>query len=542
MSSTLPDTVAHYFWMMKLVAIVIFVAIFFIPAFLFLGGPFCYFIWMLREKDLNKLYLAEGIRLSGSVLERATHISSGNNCGRYTLYPVKVLYEAPGGGMYVKTCAVTGDKLAQTNIQLILLPQYPASAILYSQVDPLEQWVSMVEYDVSRLSDRQETAIQQIIDRLTTGKTSTFPFSFVWVLPLSFVWVLFVCYKHSGFLLSRVLLNVWAVALIIVCEVCISFVIGFFIVFHCELYNGVQDIMCDAAQYDESSQEEQPRPNPQITYQDIFPTYTFCSILQSIVIDFLKVCVFALEIFLMIALGAGLWCISPIIDKRTRRQLSEQYITNGTIVEGKVVHRFALGWKARVQYAVTDTSTSNILRYEKTIPGAHLIAGRQVQIPDDLRLYILHPDLPCSARFADEIELHDKTYEFNKWVKMAFYVVYLALQQSACVWLLFYQFPTAAWSLSVISTCAIVLGVQLFMLWGFATLRSYLMRKDVVHNATQLFDVKSDISLKCSAVDNTLTLGDSTTTSEDSFHSEFPSPCRRFYQEEVMYDKVRPLD
>jgi hypothetical protein len=62
-------------------------------------------------------------------------------------------------------------------------------------------------------------------------------------------------------------------------------------------------------------------------------------------------------------------------------------------VEGKVVHRFALGWKARVQYVVKDTSTSNILRYEKTIPGAHLIAGGHVQIPDDLRLYILHPDL-----------------------------------------------------------------------------------------------------------------------------------------------------
>jgi hypothetical protein len=68
------------------------------------------------------------------------------------------------------------------------------------------------------------------------------------------------------------------------------------------------------------------------------------------------------------------------------------------------------------------------------------------------------------------------------------------------------------------------------------------MRKDVVHNAMQLFDIKSDISLKCSAVDNTLTLGDSTTTSEDSFDSESPSPCRRFYQGEVMYDKVRPID
>lgn len=88
------------------------------------------------EKDLNKLYLAEGIRLSGSVLERATHTSSGDG-GCYTLYHVKVLYEASGGRMYVKNCAVTGDKLAQTNIQLIVLPQYPASAIQYSRVDPL---------------------------------------------------------------------------------------------------------------------------------------------------------------------------------------------------------------------------------------------------------------------------------------------------------------------------------------------------------------------------------------------------------------------
>ena len=85
---------------------------------------------------------------------------------------------------------------------------------------------------------------------------------------------------------------------------------------------------------------------------------------------------------------------------------------------------------------------------------------------------------------------------------MTFYIVYLALQQSVCVWLLFFKFPTA-WSLSIISTCAIILGVQLFVLWGFASLRPRRMVKDMVHNATQLFDVESDISLKSGATDNT---------------------------------------
>ena len=492
MSFTLPDT-ETLCSKINTVAIVILSIFFFYHTFyfwgslfFFLGGPYCYFIWLFLEKDLNELYLAEGIRLSGSVLERPTHTYSINvGCDSYTVYHVKVLYEAPGGGMYVKNCAVTEAKLAQTNIQLIVLPQYPASAILYSRVDPLG-------------------------DRLPPDKT--------FLLPLSFVWVLFTCDQLSGFLLSRGLQNVWAVALIIVCEVCISFVVSFFVIDQQGLYN----IEFDATPYDESQEVQQPRPPmPKITYQEIFPhgSYTFFSILQSIVIDFLNV--FALGIFLMIALGAGLWCISPIIDKRTRRQLSEQYITNGTIVEGKVVHRFALGWKARVQYAVIDISTSKILRYEKTIPGAHRIAGRQVQIPDDPRLYILHPNLPCSARFADEIELHDKIYEFNKWVKMTFYIVYLALQQSVCVWLLFFKFPTA-WSLSIISTCAIVLGVQLFVLWGFASLRPRRMVKDMVHNATQLFDVESDISLKSGATDNTLMLGDSTTTSEDGLDLETP--------------------
>ncbi|OEU23141.1 hypothetical protein FRACYDRAFT_233309 [Fragilariopsis cylindrus CCMP1102] len=495
MSFTSPDTetscskmnaVAWY------IAIVILSMFLFYPTIFFLGGPYCYFIWLLMEKDLNKLYLAEGIRLSGSVLERPTHTSSISiGCDSYTVYQAKVLYEAPGGGMYVKNCAVvTGDKLAQTNIELIVLPQYPASAIQYSRVDPL--------------GDRLPSAI---ID----SKTS--------LLPVSFVWVLVTCYQLSGFLLSRVLLNVWAVALIIVCEVCISFVLFFFVIDKLQ-QQGLYNIEFDATPYDESQEVQQPRPYPpmpHITYQEIFPhgSYTFFSILQSIVIDFLKVCVFALGIFLMIALGAGLWCT---------------YITNGTIVEGKVVHRFALGWKARVQYAVIDISTSKILRYEKTIPGAHRIAGRQVQIPDDPRLYILHPNLPCSARFADEIELHDKIYEFNKWVKMTFYIVYLALQQSVCVWLLFFKFPTA-WSLSIISTCAIVLGVQLFVLWGFASLRPRHMVKDMVHNATQLFDVESDISFKAGATDNTLTLGDSTTTSEDGLDLEsslLPKICMKF--------------
>jgi len=68
------------------------------------------------------------------------------------------------------------------------------------------------------------------------------------------------------------------------------------------------------------------------------------------------------------------------------------------------------------------------------------------------------------------------------------------------------------------------------MLLGFASLRSHRMLKDMVHDATQLFDVESDISLKSGDVDNTPALDDSTTTSEDSFDSEPPTPSRRSFQ------------
>jgi hypothetical protein len=354
-----------------------------------------------------------------------------------------------------------------------------------------------------------------------------------------------------SFCRENLLLNDWAVALIIVCEVCISFVIGYFMSFYMK-HDEVQKIMFNATPYDESLELQQPCPSmPRITYKEIFPhgSYTFCSILQSIVIDLLKSCVcmilFVLGMFLIFPLCRGLEYFIPIIDERTKRRISEQYIVNGTIVEGKVVHRFALGWKARVQYAVTDTSTSNILRYEKTIPGAHLIAGRQVQIPDNPRLYILHPDLPCSARFADEIELHDKTYDCqtNKWGMLTVYIIFLALYLIFFVWLLCYQPVTGtAGSLSIISTCAIYLGVQLFMLLGFASLYYHLMLKEMVHDATQLFDVESDISLKSGAVNNIPALGDSTTTSEGSFDSESPTPSRRSFQGEMLYDKIRLLD
>ena len=499
--------------------------------------------------------------------------------------------------MFIKKFTVTRYEQSLTNIKLIILPQY-------STIDPLEQWMP-IEW-----RHRSNNLV-----RNATFKWWTVAFCvYGWNIEL------------TRYCLSGVpLLNVWAVALIIVCEVCISFVIGFFMSFSKKHADGLQNTMFDATPYDESQEVQQSRPSmPQITYQEILPhgSYTFCSILQSIVIDHLKVCVYVYlyvhGFCLMILLGApGLWFIIPIIDKRTRRRISEQYLANGTIVEGKVVHRFALGLKARVQYAVTDTSTFKILRYEKTIPGSYRIAGRLVQIPDNPRLYILHPDLPCSARFADEIELHDKLYEFqaNKWVRMTFYIMYHALQQSVCgygiVSVLFFEFPTA-WSLSINSTCAIVLGVQLFILWRFASLRSRRMLKDMVHdemhffdvalqqsicvwlllnqlswawwltinstfainstvmimqgvqifiqiagfaflcsrcmvkdtvhNATQLFDVESDISLKSGAVDNTLALGDSTTTSEDRFDFESPSPYRRFFQGDVLYEKIRLLD
>jgi len=487
------------------------------------------------ERDLNKMYLAEGIRLSGSVLERATSTSSGTH-GNYTAYYVKVLYEAPDGGIYVKNFKVTEDKESLENIQLIILPHYPASAIQYSTIDPLEKW----------MPDKWFTIDTDQFMKLFLSFVTVFGFN------ICVPWNMCVFVNYEAQL---------AVALIIACEVCISFVIGFFLNFSFNHKLGpgflksilLENNKFDATPYDESQEVQQPRPSmPRITYKEIFPhgTYTFCSILQSIVIDLLKFCVYGLVyfmlgivlgLFLIVPLGRGLEYFIPIIDERTKRRISEQYIVNGTIVEGKVVHRFALGWKARVQYAVTDTSTSKFLRYEKTIPGAHLIAGRQVQVPDNPRLYILHPDLPCSARFADEIEMHDKIYECetSKWGRLAIYIIFLTLHLIFCVWLLCYQPVTGiAWSLSIISTCAIVLGVQLFMLWGCASLYAHLTLKDMVHDATQLFDVESDIC----AADNRLTLDDSTTTSEDSFDSESPSPCRRFFQGEVLYDKIRALD
>eukprot|EP00979_Chaetoceros_neogracilis_P015946 scaffold6710_cov267-Chaetoceros_neogracile.AAC.8 len=516
---------------MKTVLLLLFILLF--PAIFYLGlclvGPYVYFSWLM-ERDLNSIYLAEGICLSGSVLEQWTSTNT------ITSYHIKVLYEAPGGGMYVKNFKVTGEKqyliyqlqptqyqLAQTSIQLIVLPQYPASAIQYSRVDPLEQWTP-----------------------IDTEKWFTIDTHQLFHVLLSFIWV----FGYNIIYMSSWLhLNDRAVALIIACEVCISFVIAFFMAYSKKHSHDeqLQNTMFGATPYDESQEVQQPRPSmPRITYQEIFPhgSYTFCRILQSIVIDYLK-CVygllFTLGFCLMIVLGAGLWFI-PMIDQHMRRRISEQYIANGTVVEGKVVHRFASGWKVRVQYAVTDTSTSNIIWYEKTIARSHLLACRQVQVPDHLRLYILHPDLPCSARFADEIELHDKIYEFkanDKLLLMTFYIHYLYIQQIVCV-LLLNAWLGLGWSLSI--TCAILLGVQLFMGWGFASLRSHRVLKDMIHNATELFDVESDISLKSGFTDNTLSLDDNTTTSEEGLDFESPSLYRRFFQGDILYDKIRPLD
>jgi len=182
------------------------------------------------------MYLTEGIRLSGSVLEQSIWIDG------HGLH-VKVLYESPGGGMYVKNLGVTTFyEKQQLNTQLIVLPQYPASAIQYSTIDPLKQWSSL---------------------QLTRN---------------NYLAVFFVRY---GFRIQhRPHVLWWAVALIIVCEVCISFV-GVFLTFPLNHHDEVQKIMFNATPNDESTQElQQPRPSmPQITYQQTFPhgTFTFCS-------------------------------------------------------------------------------------------------------------------------------------------------------------------------------------------------------------------------------------------------------------------------
>ena len=254
MSSTSPDTETSC---SKKTVVLSILCIPFIPIIFFLGaflvGPYLYFE-LLMKRDLNEMYLAKGIRLSGSVLEQWTTTSIVENSGPTTSFNVKVLYEAPGGGMYVKNFEVTEDKQSLTNIQLIILPQYPASAIQYSTIDPLEKWMPF-----------------------DTEKWFTIDTRQLYIVILSFLWTFVYNISLTSYGLSNVsLLNIWAIAIILACEVCISFVIGFFLNFSMthddEVQIGsrmgfhrgtqnipVQNIMFEATPYDKSSRNV-PQP------------------------------------------------------------------------------------------------------------------------------------------------------------------------------------------------------------------------------------------------------------------------------------------
>lgn len=156
--------------------------------------------------------------------------------------------------MYVKNFEVTEDKQSLTNIQLIILPQYPASAIQYSTIDPLEKWMPF-----------------------DTEKWFTIDTRQLYIVILSFLWTFVYNISLTSYGLSNVsLLNIWAIAIILACEVCISFVIGFFLNFSMthddEVQIGsrmgfhrgtqnipVQNIMFEATPYDKSSRNV-PQP------------------------------------------------------------------------------------------------------------------------------------------------------------------------------------------------------------------------------------------------------------------------------------------
>jgi len=415
----------------------------------FCFGPCFYFQINIDSADceLREKYRVEGLRLSGQVVKRWSD-NDGGHC-------ISVLYQI-AGEKYVKDFKVIEAVQSQTCNDIVVLPQYPRSADMLALIEQNNVWGASEWCGIC--------------------------FSLIWFCS----WNVGVVYS----ILIEVLKDEWQIALIIVaCEVILAWIIGYYVV-RANCNADLRTKLFGAKLY--RSGEIHPAPMPYISYQELFPSSTksFQSIIWNIISDYAKFVFGILMFFLFFAFGGSFILMRPFFVERKMKQLfAEEYMTKGIALTGTVVDRTDV--KVKVQYDAVGSSLSMAQRYEKIL---YVPRYRTSNCPsrfeskpvlDNPHLIIL-PNLPNSARLADEIEFCNQIYEKN-WTTIIIAIIVCAVQTTYAAFLVVHLFPDIpTWHMVLICVAP-----QIIMGFPTAFLFSRYIRNRVLYDATLIAASKS---------------------------------------------------
>lgn len=419
--------------------------------FCFCFGPSLYFdnqAEICGTNAIKEKWRGEGLQLSGRVLQRWT---SGDDDDENV---VKVLYRTPEDEIYVTDFQVSGALRSQECLNLEILPQYPRSA------------------RIKRASIYHNDEAAQGIAGVA--------WSFIWVSIWNVGLFYTILINHLG--------DDWhfIAKYLVACEVVLVWITGYFLA-RAVSNDDLRTILFRAKLCNSSGELHQDQPQtPNITYQEMFPSSnkTFQVIIWIMMIDFAKFWGGILGAFYFLLFGGGHCLMTPLFIDRKMKLFLEEYLTSGEEVEGTVVHRSAM--EVEVEYVVSDESLSNGQRYGKSLPVPRHRKGCRDQfeykpVSDNPRLIIL-PNLPTSARLADEIEFREQIYKKGS-VYMITAIIIFGLQ-TVCATvvigdLLFPNVPS--WGMALI-----YIALQLCLNCMGAILHQRFTLHRVLYNATRI--------------------------------------------------------
>jgi len=427
----------------------------FLISALFCAGPCFYFqINIFSDSDLCEKYRVEGLRLSGQVVKRWTDNDE--------IHCISVLYQI-AGEEYVKDFKVIEAVQSQTCFDIVVLPQYPRSANRLALIEQNNGW--------------GESNFDKVCPSFICNSLVNVGGSLI---------ILIVRFKYE-----------WQIALIMVaCEVVLAWIIGYYLI-RAYINATLRTKLFGAKLY--RSDEIHPAPMPYISYQEVFPSSTksFQSIIWNIISDYAKFFFGVLMFFLFFAFGGSYLLMRPFFVERKMKQLfAEEYMTKGIALTGTVVDRTDLklngtDLQVKVQYDAVGSSLSMAQRYEKILSVPRYRTSNcpsrveSKPVLDNPHLIIL-PNLPNSARLADEIEFCNQIYEKN-WTMIIIAIIVCAYQTTYAAFLVVHLFPDIpTWHMVLICV-----ALQIIMGFSFAFLNFFYLRNRVLYDATLIAASKS---------------------------------------------------
>lgn len=368
--------------LLAIILLQIFTAVFFIVCIFSIGPLMFYKGTIFNSNALVEKYITEGLRLQGSVVKRWE---------KNGIFHMRVEYRANNDGRYVKDFLVPkSDYDSQSTLELIRLPDYPRSAILYASVKDKDA------------------------DFLPSHDGESIFVAFIWItiwnlIPVAAPLAAIETCSYCKMIIAPVFVGLMV----------FEFSVGYYFAKHDrDLY--LRSTLYGAKRVGFSEKDKDSALPKHVSYQEFFHQdgHSCLFVVRNILFVFFVLVPATILVFAYIlVLGGGYDVMSCLVTSKWKTKLLETYESSSSTTSGTIVCRQPNDMMV-VQYHVGDQA------YKKRLEAPYLMAqnsnpccGRkrleEDTVPDNPELLYL-TNLPTSAFFKNRIDNRNEEAKYMR--------------------------------------------------------------------------------------------------------------------------------